>query len=244
MQVFEILFCIRLPTGCVFSFERESTVSESTLSIVMSAGALPRPRSPAAVRAQHRQKDRILTETDKATALRNALLACAAGRNSGVTTILDCEGPQLLGVAYRILGRHDLAEEALQDAMLQIWRKAGQFDASHGSARGWIYAILRNRCLNILRDGKRLSILSPTDLATLQEHRQTVVPTEEWELLAGPSRLRNCLKGLDDSSRHIILLAHVAGFSQTEIAARQDMPLGTIKSLIRRGLHALKECLS
>ncbi|RJE80020.1 RNA polymerase subunit sigma [Paracoccus sp. JM45] len=201
-------------------------------------------RWPAAAPSRYRQKDRILTEQDKATALRKALLDCAAGDNSGVTTILQCEGPQLLGVAYRILGRHDLAEEALQDAMLLVWRKAVQFDAAHGSARGWIYAILRNRCLNILRDGKRLSILSPADLAILQEHRQTVVPTENWELLAGPSRLRDCLKGLDDSSRQIILLAHVAGFSQSEIATRQDMPLGTIKSLIRRGLHALKECLT
>ncbi|QPM90893.1 sigma-70 family RNA polymerase sigma factor [Pseudooceanicola algae] len=189
-----------------------------------------------------------MTENDsaaiRATRLRDALFACAAGRNAGLDTILDSEGPQLLGVAHRILGRHDLAEEALQDAMLLIWRKARQFSADSGSARGWIYAILRNRCLNILRDGKRLSLLSPGDLATLQERRQAIVPTEDWEILAAPSRIRDCLKGLDGQSRHIILLAHVAGFSHAEIATRQDVPLGTIKSLIRRGLHALKDCLT
>jgi RNA polymerase sigma-70 factor (ECF subfamily) len=128
--------------------------------------------------------------------------------------------------------------------MLLVWRKAKQFDAQAGSARGWIYAILRNRCLNILRDGKRLSTLSPEDLATLQESRQSIVPEEAWQLVAGPSRIRDCLSGLDSQSRHIILLAHVAGFSHAEISSRQDVPLGTIKSLIRRGLHALKECLT
>lgn len=214
-------------------------------SIVLSAGALPEIGHLAVGPWSHLRKDRVLTEHDKdADGLRRALADCAAGRDSGISVILDSEGPQLLGVARRMLRRHDLAEEALQDAMVQVWRKADQYNAASGSARGWIYAILRNRCLNILRDSKRLSILSPTDLAALQEGRQGVVPTEGWELLAGPSRIRDCLNGLDGQSRHCILLAHVAGFSHAEIASRQDVPLGTIKSLIRRGLHALKECLT
>ncbi len=193
------------------------------------------------------RKDRALTETDtsaRADRLRRALLDCAAGQQRGIDAILESDGGQLLGTAHRILGRRDLAEEALQDAMVQVWRKAGQFDAQTGSARGWIYAILRNRCLNILRDGKRLTVLSPADLAALQEHRQQIVPTQGWEILAGTSRLRDCLHGLDGASRHAILLAHVAGCSHAEISTRQDVPLGTIKSLIRRGLQALKECLS
>ncbi len=186
-----------------------------------------------------------MSEHDKdAARLRAALADCAVGRNVGIDAILESDGPQLLGVAYRILRRHDLAEEALQDAMVQVWRKATQYNAASGSARGWIYAILRNRCLNILRDGKRLSILSPTDLAALQEARQGVIPTENWEILAGPSRIRDCLKGLDAQSRQMILLAHVAGFSHSEIANRQNVPLGSIKSLIRRGLQTLKECLT
>ena len=201
---------------------------------------------PAAWQIQTRE-DGPLTDdsaTDRAARLKAALTACAAGDQTGVDTILGVEGPQLLGLAHRILGRRDLAEEALQDAMVQVWRKARQFDAASGSARGWIYAVLRNRCLNILRDRKRLSILDPGDLATLQEGRQRIVPTEGWEILAGPSRIRDCLHGLDQPSRHAILLAHVAGFRHAEIADRQDVPLGTIKSLIRRGLHALKECLT
>lgn len=217
----------------------------------ISAGASPRPPTGAAVimcRTPPRRKDRPLRDHDsaaqRAQRLKEALLACAAGRQTGVDSILAIEGPQLLGVARRILQRADLAEEALQDAMVLVWRKAAQFDAAAGSARGWIYAILRNRCLNILRDGKRLAILAPADLASLQEARQQIVPPQDWEILAGSSRLRDCLQGLDQPSRHAILLAHVAGYSHADIASRQDMPLGTTKSLIRRGLHALKECLS
>ncbi len=184
------------------------------------------------------------TVADRAAHLRAALLDCAAGRDVGINAILEIEGRQLLGVAHRMLGRADLAEEALQDAMVQIWRKASGYRSDAGSARGWIYAILRNRCLNILRDGRRLSILAPADLALVQEARQMIVPEEGWEILCGSAKLRHCLGGLDAQSRKVILLAYVAGYSHGEIASRQEMPLGSAKSLIRRGLVALRECLS
>lgn len=174
----------------------------------------------------------------------SALGACAAGQAEGIDTILRLEGGRLFGVARRMLGRGDLAEEAVQDAMVQIWRKAGQFRAEDGSARGWIYAVLRNRCLNILRDGRRLTTLAPEDLVALQEARQEAVPQEGWELLPGSGRLRDCLAQLDGEARHAILLAHVGGFSHGEIAGRQQVPLGTAKSWIRRGLASLRECLS
>ena len=181
---------------------------------------------------------------DRTKQLQAALRACADGQETGIDQILVLEGPKLLGVAHRMLGRRDLAEEALQDAMVQVWRKAGQFSQGTGSARGWIYAILRNRCLNILRDGKRLSILAPSDLAAVQEARQQVDPVQNWEILSGPTKLQNCLKGLEGQSREAILLAYVGGLTHGEIAAKQDVPLGTTKSWIRRGLTSLKECLS
>lgn len=176
--------------------------------------------------------------------LEQALQACIQGRAEGIDAILEIEGPQLLGVARRILGRHDLAEEALQDAMVQVWRKCGQQHGAEGSARGWIYAVLKNRCLTILRDGRRLASLSPEELTRMQDARQDLVPDEGWQLLAGRGRLGECLDALDDPSRRAILLAHVAGYSHGEISARQGVPLGTAKSWIRRGLAALRECLS
>ncbi|MDQ0315697.1 sigma-70 family RNA polymerase sigma factor [Amorphus orientalis] len=176
--------------------------------------------------------------------LRAALVACARGDRSGVGEILAVEGRQLLGVARRMLQRNELAEEALQDAMVQIWRKASQFRADDGSARGWIYAVLRNRCLNILRDDRRLSLVSPEDLTAMQDARQEAADPDSWQRIPTSQRLRACLEALDDDVRQCILLAHISGYSHGEIAAIRRLPLGTAKSWIRRGLASLRECLS
>lgn len=172
------------------------------------------------------------------------LEACARGEAAGLSAILSIEGGRLLGLARRMLQRDELAEEALQDAMVQIWQKAAQFRAEYGSARGWIYAVLRNRCLNILRDGRRLAIVAPEDLTAMQDARQEAASPDVWQLLPGGDGLRACLEALEPQTRSCILLAHVGGYSHGEIAALQRVPLGTTKSWIRRGLLSLRECLS
>jgi len=171
-----------------------------------------------------------------------ALTACARGDQAALRRIMEMEGGRLLGVAQRMLHRRDLAEEAVQDTLVQIWRKSGQFRIGEGSARGWVFAILRNRCLNILRDGSRLSLLDDDSLHAMQDARQLAV-TAAWDGL-GPMALRDCLAGLDGAPRHAILLAYVGGYSHGEIAALQSVPLGTCKSWIRRGLDTLRECMS
>lgn len=123
-----------------------------------------------------------------------ALHECAEGDAGALERLVALEGGRMLGVAKRILGRTDLAEEALQEALVRIWRKAGQFSGNPGSAKGWVYTVLRSRCLNILRDGKRLSLLSPEELGALQDAREQSVPEEGWQMLAGSSRLRDCLE--------------------------------------------------
>ncbi len=183
------------------------------------------------------------SERDQARLLADALVACANGQRSGLDAVLAIEGPRMLGLADRILQRHDLAEEALQDAMVSIWQKATQFRRESGSARGWIYAILRNRCLSILREGRRLRLLAPADLTALQDARQHMADEADRTAFLEPSRLRTCLEGLDSQMREAILQAYVAGYSHSEIAARQEVPLGTAKSWVRRGLIALRECL-
>ncbi|MDH2325594.1 sigma-70 family RNA polymerase sigma factor [Cereibacter sp. SYSU M97828] len=172
----------------------------------------------------------------------DALASCARGNQDGLHRIVEAEGGRLMGIAQRMLQRRDLAEEAVQDALVQIWHKSGQFRAGEGSARGWIFAILRNRCLNILRDGKRLSTLDDAALLAMQDarHAAAVEGLDRLDAVA----LRHCLEGLDDTARRSILLAYVGGYSHGEIAALQKVPLGTCKSWIRRGLDALRRCLS
>ena len=181
---------------------------------------------------------------DVSQVLEDAVLRCAQGDASGIDTILNHEGGKLLGVATRMLVRRDLAEDAVQDAMVQVWRKAAQHEPGSGSARGWIYAILRNRCRNMLRSEVRMSAMAPEDLAAIQDARQQAVPEEGWEMLPGSTRLSDCLEQLDGRGREAVLLAHVSGYTHGEISARTGAPIGTVKSWIRRSLLILRECLS
>lgn len=169
-----------------------------------------------------------------------ALEACARGDQDALRALYEAEGPRLTGMAQRLLRRRDLAEEAVQDGFAQIWRKAAQFDRTVGSARGWIYAVVRNRALNMLRDGAREDIVDPEDLNAL---RQTAAE-EAWRDLDAQGRLRACLAALEPERRRAILLAYVLGMTQGEIAGAMGAPLGTVKAWVRRSLIALRECMS
>lgn len=186
----------------------------------------------------------MTSSPDGTDTLARDLASCRNGERAALRRILDAEGGRLFAMATRMLRRRDLAEEAVQDAMVQIWMKAGQFSPDRGSARGWVFAIVRNRCLNILRDGKRLTTLGPEDLTAMQDARCDVRVEEGWERLNGKSRLYECLQALEADTRRAILLAYVSGFTHGEIAAMQKVPLGTCKSWIKRGLARLKGCLS
>ena len=188
-------------------------------------------------------KTSAVAETARPVDLTDALRRCACGEQQALRQILDTEGGRLLGVAQRMLHRRDLAEEAVQESMVQIWRKAHQFRAGDGSARGWIFAILRNRCLNILRDGRRLESFSSDALTAMQDARMDAAGAG-LDALGDRVALKDCLTGLEPGTRRAILLAYIGGFTHGEIAAIQSVPLGTCKSWIRRGLDLLRRCLT
>jgi RNA polymerase sigma factor (sigma-70 family) len=170
------------------------------------------------------------------------ILRCAAGDRTALKRLFDTEAPRMIGVAERILRRRALAEEAAQDAFVQIWRRAASFDATLGSGRTWLYTILRNRALNILRDESRTELTGeqePFDRASEEDDPETVVLK-----LGESSRLRDCLQKLEPERRQAIVLAYAKGLSHGELAGRLGIPLGTIKSWIRRSMATLKDCLS
>ncbi len=165
-----------------------------------------------------------------------AIVRCAAGEASALRVIYDLEAARMVGVAIRILRRRDLAEEATHDAFMRIWRSARSFDPSRGSARAWIYTIVRNQALTILRDERRFGPDEPLD-------GEAPEPNSALARLPESSALRHCLEQLDTGRRSAIVLAYVHGFSHGELAGRLGVPLGTIKSWIRRGLVSLQECM-
>lgn len=179
--------------------------------------------------------------------LADRLDACARGDRKALKAIFDSEAPRLLGIAERILRRSDLAEDAVQEAFLRIWRRSRSFDRSRGSAQGWITAIARNSAIDLLRNGRREE---PVAEEVITMHAETARLAEEAGLddvvgrLDEDGRLRHCLEGLDPERRQAILMAYVFGLSQGEIAGRLGAPLGTVKSWMRRSIASLRECLS
>lgn len=170
-----------------------------------------------------------------------ALAACAKGDRHALRRIFEWEAGKLVAVAQRIVRRRDLAEEVVQDAFIRIWTHAHHYAPDRGSARGWIYAIVRNRSLNMIRDSSREHTIEEIDSI-----RDGVAADEAllaWHRLAQDDRLRSCMGGLDEDKRRGILLAYVAGYTHGEIAGVLRVPLGTAKSWIRRGLATLRECL-
>ncbi len=169
------------------------------------------------------------------------LKSCAGGDRLALQKLMDAEGGRMLGVARRMLRRDDLAQDAVQEALVLVWRKAHQFDAQRGSAKGWIYTILRNRCLTLLRSEDREVATSPERLSASEDAQ--VIDTA-FDRLADTTDLRRCLEGLDVQTRRAILSSYVLGHSHGEIAGRMEAPLGSVKSWVRRGLLKLRECLS
>ena len=169
-----------------------------------------------------------------------ALEACARGERFALNALYQREARWLLGVAQRIVGDRDHAHDVLQDAFLQIWQKAASYQRSLGSARGWIYTVVRHRALDLARrSGREVNV--GDDLEALSDARQA-----EEHGVAGPdaTALDRCLEGLDERKRDCIVCAFVEGYTHEQIATKLSTPVGTVKSWIRRGLLALKECLS
>ncbi len=165
--------------------------------------------------------------------------ACARGDRGALKQLYDEEAGRLIGIAQRIVRRRELAEEVVQDAFIQIWRKADSFDPGLGSARGWIYAVVRHRALNMIRDGAREDLVDSEDLDHVRDLSTEVADT--FERLSADSACAAVWLALEQEKRESILLAYVSGCSHGEIAALLRVPLGTAKSWVRRGLLALRD---
>lgn len=177
----------------------------------------------------------------------SALLACSRGDKRALHGIYSRECRRMLGVALRIVRQRQLAEDVIHDAFINIWTKADSFDATRGTALGWMYGIVRNLALNKVRDGRREvtveeDLLEP-DEDSVSWHMAGQM-ADEFELRADLGRLHECLERLDAPKRNSILFAYIDGCSHSEIAERLHAPLGTVKAWVRRGISSLKECMA
>jgi RNA polymerase sigma-70 factor (ECF subfamily) len=171
-----------------------------------------------------------------------ALVALVArGDDTALAELYDRVSGVAYGLALRVLRDERLAEDAVQEGFLAIWRTAGVFRAERAKASTWILTLVHRRAVDLVRREERRRAEPLTD----DVHAQSRVEgTEEaaW-LRFERERVQAALRQLPDVQREALELAYYGGFSQSELADRLGVPLGTIKSRMFAGLARLRELL-
>ena len=137
-----------------------------------------------------------------------------------------------------MLGDRGRAEEVVQEVFVEVWNNARKYDSAKGTPFTWLASITRYRAIDALRR-KRPEIPIDENAATWDRSD----PLDMLERGLEGNRLRQCLEELEKSARDGIVMAYCYGYTNREIAARLDAPLGTVKSWLRRGLARLRGCL-
>lgn len=160
--------------------------------------------------------------------------------HAALRALLERHGPAVMALSVRMLGSREEAEEVLQDTFLRLYRHADEFRSGKASLRTWLYAIARNLCTSRLR----MRAARPRAADGIDPHAvafQSVFGTSSDPL---PGILvRDALSQLDPDERELLDAAFYLGYSHPELAARSKLPLGTVKSRIRRALLKLRAYL-
>ena len=189
----------------------------------------------------HRLRVVAVAETAAPEELAELLGRVAAGDRGAFRRVYDLQAPRLYAVALRVTRQGPLAADAVHDAFLQVWRHADRFDAARGSAAAWLLSLVRYRALDIAR--RRGREISQDDLDLPEPMDEAPDPLERLASSRDAAALHACLGQIEADRRKLLLLAFVDGLSHSEVAERVRMPLGTVKSWIRRSLQSLRLCL-
>jgi RNA polymerase sigma-70 factor, ECF subfamily len=146
---------------------------------------------------------------------------------------------KLFGIALRIVSSREAAEEILQESFVAIWERAGDYDPARGSAAGWLTAIVRHCAIDQLR--RRAA--RPGSPSVPEDALARLVAPESAESRVELRALQRCLDELDLEPRRAVLLAYCFGLTREELARHLAVPVGTVKSWLRRSLERLRKCL-
>lgn len=172
--------------------------------------------------------------------LADALLRTGTGDRRAFQSVYRLTSAKLFGICLGICGERKAAEDVLQDVFVTVWLRADRFDPDRGSAIAWLATLARNRSLDWRRSYRPASG-SADALAGMADPSLSAV--DQLLLNERERRLHSCLEALDTPQRDAIRTAFFDGVTYAELAERSSIPVGTMKSWVRRGLLRLRECL-
>ena len=198
---------------------------------------------------------RMKPDLDADTRSLQALITSAGqGDHACFAEVYERTHTHLFGVAVRILGQGQAAEDVLQEAYVSIWKSAAGYrsevDGQTIQPMTWLIAIVRNKALDAYRSRARRKETELPESGDVDEEdtETTTLPTPSaaqlFEQASEALHIEGCMSALEGSHRQSLALAYYQGLSHTEVAAQMGAPLGSVKAWIRRGLEKLKGCLA
>jgi RNA polymerase sigma factor (sigma-70 family) len=170
-----------------------------------------------------------------------------AQREEAFRRLYELSSGKLYGIALRVVGNREWAEDVLQDAFLNVWRTAGNYRSSLSPPLAWMGVIVRSRALDFLRRraAERVDAAQQPD----GDVDETVAdpadsPMDTAHASAQAWALHECLRQLDSRYREVLSLAYLRDLSHGELAAQLKLPVGTVKTWIRRGIEHLRGCMA
>ena len=166
---------------------------------------------------------------------------------TALKALYDACATKLYGLAVRVVSNREWAEDVLQEAFLTIWRSAGDYRASLSPPMAWLGLIVRSRGLDLLRRrkadrGHLTQELDETLADTLAADAPSPMDTAQASQQAWA--LHQCLARLDNKQREVVSLAYIRDLSHSELSQQLKLPLGTVKTWIRRGLDQMRQCMA
>ncbi|SAK53977.1 sigma-24 (FecI-like) [Caballeronia hypogeia] len=180
------------------------------------------------------------TERLRRERVNQMLVKVAKGDEQAFAELYRATSPRVYGVIVRMIRDRGEAEDILQEVFATTWRRADTFDPARGSAITWLIALGRNRTIDRMRQ-HRDELLGESSAPDVADEAPT--PAAAAESSEERRRLEHCLDRLDPQQKSAVREAFFSGATYSELAQRLAVPLGTMKSWIRRSLMQLKSCL-
>jgi RNA polymerase sigma factor (sigma-70 family) len=185
--------------------------------------------------------------TSESEQLRTWLYGAAQRDAAAFRKLYDATSARLYGFALRMLGKRELAEEALQDGFVAIWNHAGSYRNELAAPMTWMTTIVRNKALDVLhRAGGEVELdAAPFDHKVMEALRDPgATPIDALLLSREAKALAYCMSALEGLHRQVLGLAFFHDLSHSEVAQQMVLPIGTVKTWIRRSLDKLRTCLA